>query len=161
MPSFKLGQMKELFPEVNKQLMVEDRKKELGMMFDLDESEKKKVVATVIEMADEMARQREGLMAIREESVKNYEGIEKFNGPWEGSSNISTMVTTIACDAMHSKLFPMIWNIDMLHFEGVDKHDEVVARNNVTLMKWALTKDMEGTQDKVDDAKCRYVTSRR
>jgi hypothetical protein len=67
------------------------------------------------------------------------------------------MITTIASDLMHAKLFPMVWNLDMLHFEATEKHDEEIAKNNVILMKWGLTKDMENTQEKVDDILHRLV----
>ena len=157
MPSFKLKSLAELFPEANKKLLEEDRKLEFGKMFQISAEEKKKVVKTVDEIVDEAKRQREGMMAIKAESVRNYEGIERVQGPWDGSSNISTMITTIASDVMHSKLFPMIWNLDMLHFQGTEKHDEETAKNNEILMKWGLTKDMECTQEKVDDIIHRLV----
>src|SRR3990167_8498533 len=157
MPSFKMKSLKELFPEADKKLIEEDQEKEFGRMFNISSEEKNRVVKTVCEIVDEAKRQREGLMAIKAEAVRNYEGIEKTRGPWEGSSNISTMITTIASDMMHAKLFPMVWNLDMLHFEGTEKHDEEVAKNNKILMRWALTKDMESTQDKVDDILQRLV----
>ena len=67
------------------------------------------------------------------------------------------MVTTIAADMMHSKLFPMVWNPDLMHFIGREKHDDNIAENNKVLMHWALTKDMEDTQDKVDEGVWRLV----
>jgi hypothetical protein len=157
MPEFKLKTIKELFPEANKKLIAEDAKVELGKQFNLSESEQKKVVKTIDEMVDEMKRQREGLLALKAEAVKNYEGTEEHNGPWTDSSNISTMITTIASDMMHAKLFPMVWNLDLMHFVGTEAHDEDTAKNNETMMKWVLTKDMEGTQDKVDDIIHRLV----
>src|SRR3990167_4459327 len=157
MPSFKMKSLKELFPEADKKLIEEDQEKEFGRMFNISSEEKNRVVKTVCEIVDEAKRQREGLMAIKAEAVRNYEGIEKTRGPWEGSSNISTMITTIASDVMHSKLFPMVWNLDMLHFEGTEKNDEEIAKNNEILVKWALTKDMENTQEKVDDIIHRLV----
>lgn len=156
-PQFKLKTIKELFPEANKKLIEQDKKLEYGKMFQISAEEKKKVVKTVDEIVDEAKRQREGMMAIKAEAVRNYEGIERSQGPWDGSSNISTMITTIASDVMQSKLFPMIWNLDMLHFSGTEKHDEEIAKNNEILMKWGLTKDMESTQDKVDDIIHRLV----
>lgn len=157
MAEFKLKSLKELFPDANKKLIEEDKKVEFGKMFQISEEEKKKVVKTVIEIVDESKRQRQHLLEIKTEAVRNYEGIERARGPWEGSSNISTMITTIASDVMHSKLFPMIWNLDMLHFEATEKHDEEIAKNNEILIKWGLTKDMENTQEKVDDILHRLV----
>lgn len=157
MPEFKLNTLKDLFPDANKELIAEDKKLEFRKMFQLSTDEKKKVVKTIEEIVDEAKRQREAMMAIKAESVRNYEGVERMGGPWEGSSNISTMITTIASDVAQSKLFPMIWNLDMLHFTGTEGHDEDIAKNNETLMKWGLTKDMENTQEKVDDIIHRLV----
>ena len=157
MSEFKLNTSKELFPEKSEKLKEKDKKMEYGMMFKMEEDDKKAVVERVIATIDEMKRQREPMMAIKTEAVRNYEGIEEINGPWKGSSNISTMITTIAADMMHAKLFPMVWNTDSLHFVGMEQHDDKVAESNEILIKWALTKDMEGTQDKVDDILHRLV----
>lgn len=154
---FKLNSVAELFPNDAKALQQEEKEYNYGMMFKLSDEEKKKIVKTIDEIVSESKKQRESLMEIKAEAVRNYEGIEKINGPWRGSSNISTMVTTIAADMMHAKLFPMAWNPDMLHFQGVEKNDEQVAKNNEVLMRWALTKDMENTQDKADDIIHRLV----
>lgn len=156
-PEFKMKSLKNLFPEANKKLQEADKEKEFGKMFRLGDDEKKRIVQTLDEMVQESTRQRQGLMEIKAESVRNYEGIEEPKGPWEGSSNISTMITTIASDMMHAKLFPMVWNLDMMHFEATEKHDEEIAKNNELLIKWALTKDMEGSQEKVDDILHRLV----
>lgn len=154
---YKLKTLEELFPEVEAEVLKEEKVLEYGKMFKISESEQKKVVQTIDDMVSEMKSQREELMNFKAEAVRSYEGIEENNGPWPGSSNISTMVTTIASDTMHSKLFPMVWNLNALHFEGTEKHDEEIAKNNEVLVKWALTKDMENTQDKVDDIIHRLV----
>jgi len=143
MPKFKLSTSDELFPDKAKKLQEKDKKMEYGKMFQISDTDKKEVVERVIATVDEMKKQRAPMIAIKTESVRNYEGIEKINGPWEGSSNISTMITTIAADMMHAKLFPMVWNPDSLHFIGTDEHDDKIAENNEILIKWALTKDME------------------
>lgn len=154
---FKLKSVAELFPETVKKLQEEERGYNYGMMFKISDEEKKKVVKTIDAIVEESKRQRAGFMEIKAEAVKNYEGIEKINGPWRGSSHISTMVTTISADMMQAKLFPMAWNPEMLHFKGVEKNDEIVAKNNEILMRWALTKDMENSQDKADDMCHRLV----
>lgn len=157
MSEFKLKSTAELFPETAKHLQEEAREYNYGMMFKLSDEEKKKVVKYIDAIVEESKKQRAGFMEIKAEAVKNYEGIEKINGPWRGSSNISTMVTTISADMMQAKLFPMAWNPEMLHFKGVEKNDVDVAKNNEILMRWALTKDMENSQDKADDMCHRLV----
>lgn len=157
MAEFKLKTVAELFPDTAKKLQEEEKGYNYGMMFKVSDEFKKKVVKFVDAIVDESKKQREGFMQIKAESVRNYEGIEKITGPWRGSSNISTMVTTIAADTIHAKLFPMAWNPELIYFKGVEKHDPDVAENNAVLMRWALTKDMENSQDKADDMCHRLV----
>lgn len=157
MPDFKLKSISELFPNDAKKLQAEEKEYNYGMMFKISDELQKKIVKTVDAIVDEAKKQRQGFMEIKAEAVRNYEGIEKINGPWRGSSQISTMVTTIAADTIHAKIFPMAWNPEMIYFKGVEKHDTDVAKNNEILMRWALTKDMENAQDKADDICHRLV----
>lgn len=157
MASFKLSSVEELFPDKAKKLQEEDKEYNYGHMFKLDSERKTKIVKYIDDCVEECKRQRMDLIERKKNAIKNYEGIKDPCGPWEGSSNISTMITTIACDMMHSKLLPMVWNPDLLHFIGREKHDETIAENNKILMHWALTKDMEDTQDKVDEIVWRLV----
>lgn len=157
MPDFKLSSIKELFPNDAKKLQDEDKAHNYGMMFKISDDKKKTIVKFIDALVDESKKQREHFMEIKAEAVRNYEGIEKVQGPWRGSSNISTMVTTIAADTIHAKLFPMAWNPQLIFFQGVEKNDIQVAENNAILMRWALTKDMENTQDKADDICHRLV----
>lgn len=157
MADFKLKTVSELFPNDAKKLQEEEKGYNYGMMFKISDERKKKIERLIASTVDESKKQRAGFMEIKAESVRNYEGIEKIAGPWRGSSSISTMVTTIAADTIHAKIFPMAWNPEMIHFRGVEKNDVDVAKNNEILMRWALTKDMENTQDKADDICHRLV----
>ena len=157
MASFKLSAVKELFPDKAKKLIEEDKDINYGQMFKLSSDKKKDVVKYVNDCVEESRRQRVELISRKKKAIMNYEGIKEDAGPWEGSSNISTMITTISSDMMHSKLLPMVWNPDLMHFIGREKHDDNVAENNHVLMHWAVTKDMEDSQAKVDEMIFRYV----
>ncbi len=154
---FKLGTIEELFPDKAKKLMDQQKEINYGYMFKTDLERKKKIVKYVGDCVEECKRQRMELIERKKQAIRNYEGIKDSGGPWEGSSNISTMITTIAADMMHSKLFPMVWNPDLMHFVGREKHDNTVAENNKILMHWAVTKDMEDSQDKADEGVWRLV----
>src|SRR3990167_5607451 len=112
MSEFKLTAVAELFktPEKTEKLEKQDKKTNYGHMFEISTEKKKKIVNFLCDCVRESKRQREAWLDIRRECIKNYEGIRSANGPWSESSNISTMVTTIAVDMIHSKLFPMVWN---------------------------------------------------
>lgn len=156
MPS-KLSTIKELFPEKTSELKEKDKEFNYGKMFRLDMDQKNKIVKYVIDCVEECKRQRVEVIEKKKQAIRNYEGIKDGSGPWEGSSNISTMITTIASDMMFSKLFPMVWNPDLLHFSGREKHDGTIAENKKIFMHWAVTKDMEDSQEKVDEVVWRLV----
>lgn len=157
MAKFKLGTIEELFPDAAKKLKDQDKTVNYGQMFQIDVEARKNIVKYVNDCVEECKRQRSEVIEKKKQAIRNYEGIKEGSGPWEGSSNISTMITTIAADMMHSKLFPMVWNPDLIHFIGREKHDETIAENNKILMQWALTKDMEDTQEKADESIWRLV----
>lgn len=149
--------VEKLFPEEQKEAIKEEKELNYGHMFKLSADEKKKIVRDINDCVEECKKQRESMLDRKKKAIRNYEGIKETAGPWDGSSNISTMITTITSDMLHSKLFPMVWNPDLLHFTGREKHDERVAENNKTLMHWAITKDMEDSQDKADEITWRLI----
>ncbi len=151
MSEFKLSSLKELFPETTKKEESKVKKENYGHMFQISDEKKVKIVEYLKACVEECKKQREGWLEIREEAQRNYEGVRNMKGPWEGSSNISTMVTTIAVDMIHSRLFPMVWNPDLVYWKGTTSHSEEVATNNRIFSQWFLTKDMKDTQDKIDD----------
>jgi hypothetical protein len=144
---------KEAFAKPKEAEKQEDQDKEeaLEFQFKLSDDQKTGVVDTVVEMLEEATAARAGWLAIREESIRQYEGVKAVsNDPWPGHSNISTMVTTVACDLLHAKLFPMAWNPQSLNWEGVEEHDLETSEVNGTVMAWVSSVDMK-LQDKVDD----------
>ena len=157
MGKFKLSAIEELFPDKAKKLVEEEKKINFGRMFQIPQEKKNNIVKYITDCVEECKRQRADVLERKKRAIKNYEGVKESQGPWEGSSNISTMITTIAADMMHAKLFPMVWNPDLVHFIGREKHDDTVAENNKVLMHWALTKDMEDTQDKADEGLWRLI----
>ena len=157
MADYKTTPLKELFPDKAQAEETKVKKENYGHMFDITDDDKKKVVEFLKQLVDESKRQREAWLEIRAQSIKNYEGVCSSRGPWEGSSNISTMVTTIAVDMIHSRLFPMVWNPELIYFKGTTSHSEEVAENNKVFTQWILTKDMEDTQVKVDEIVGRLV----
>ena len=158
MPIFKLGTIKELFPDKSKEFEGKDREISYGKMFKIPEEKQKAIVKYMDAFVEEVKRQRQGLMELKAEGVRNYEGMkEESSGPWPGSSNISTMITTIASDMMIAKLVPMVWQPEQLNFQGVETHDDAIAENNAVMMRWALTKDMEDTQEKAYEIVHRLV----
>jgi len=130
----------------------EEKQENLSKQFDLSDDKKKAIVEAIIAMRDESEQARGGFMAIREKCIKQYEGLKEASDiPWPGHSNISTMVTTVACDLLHAKLYPMAWNAKSLYWEGTEEHDIETASANKVVMSWVTSTDMEidGTVDDI------------
>ncbi len=129
----------------------EPEEKEEEIYFRLSEETKAAIVTRIKSQVEEAEIRRSKFMAIREESIKLYEGItEPSDDPWPGHSNISTMVTTIAADLLHANIFSMVWNEDSITWEGREEHDNETAEVNKTVMAWVTSVDMK-LQDKIDD----------
>ncbi|MEA2013745.1 MAG: LAGLIDADG family homing endonuclease, partial [Thermodesulfobacteriota bacterium] len=71
---------------------------------------------------------------------------------WSGNcSNVSTMVTTVACDLLQAKLFPMVWNPSTMNWEGREVHDEEVADNIKVVMGWVTGPSEMKLEPDIDD----------
>lgn len=144
---------KESFPKSKeaKEQEEKDKQRELGIQFNLDSTEKKNIAQKIKDRRDESISSHTRYMEIRADSIRQYEGIKEYSDdPWPGHSNISTMITTVACDLLHSKLFPMVWNEQSITWEGREEHDVETAEVNKTVMGWVTSVDMK-LQDKIDD----------
>ncbi len=138
-------------PEKAKELEEQDKQQEIDVQLKLDSTQKIDIVSTIKEMREESIFSRGEWLSIREQSIQQYEGIKEPSViPWPGHSNISTMITTVACDLLHSKLFPMVWNEASISWEGKEEHDNEIADINKIIMSYATTIDMR-LQNKVDD----------
>lgn len=157
MSEFKLSPLKDLFPEKAQKEELEDKKTNYGQMFDISDDKKKAIVKYMKDCVWECKRQREGWLDIREKCQKNKEGMSYSNGPWEGSSDVDPMVTAISSDLISSKLFPMVYNPDLIYWKGETEHTEEIADNNRIFGQWIFTKDMPDTQDNVDEIVGRLV----
>jgi hypothetical protein len=151
--------IKEAFkkPAEAKKEEQEAKETELSYQLALTSNQKTAVVDKMVAQLEESESSRAGWLAIREDSIRQYEGIKTpTSEPWPGHSNISTMVTTVACDLLHAKLFPMVWNEQSITWEGVEEHDIETSELNKTVMAWVSSVDMK-LRDKVDDICQRLV----
>jgi hypothetical protein len=146
--------IKEFFkksPEIEKK---EEEKKEenLSQQFQLSEEEKKKIVDLIYIEVQDRENARSEFMQKREEGIKLYEGIRApKTKPWKDASNISTMVTTIASDTLHAKLFPMSWTPNTIYWEGREEHDVDTAEKIRILMEFIVGPSEMAFETTVDE----------
>lgn len=137
-----MKKVKEFFkkPAEAKEKEEESKQGNLDKQFRLGEAKETEVVETICMMVEDCKSSRAEWLARRAEGIRLYEGIKApKNKPWPGSSNISTMVTTVAADLLHAKLYPMVWNQDTLHWKGRESHDTVVAENVKDIMAFVVS----------------------
>ena len=129
-----------------------------SVQFEIDAEKKKELVDLIIQKVEDYKDSSSAYMAARSTYIRQYEGKKEPKSlPWAGCSNLSTMVTTVAVDILHSKLFSMAWNTKTLMWEAGEEHDVEIADLNTKLMSWVVGTDMN-MQDGVDDlCKCLLV----
>ena len=133
--------VKEIFKKPAEAKKEEKAVKEenLGVQFSLTPDREKEICDMIEMMVQDDKNSRAEFMSIREECVKLYEGIKEPKIlPWIGSSNISTMVTTVSADLLHAKLFPMAWNPSTMYWEGREIHDKEKAEDIKVIMSWVV-----------------------
>ncbi len=139
-------------PEEARKEEQEVKDKNLGVQIKLGEEKEKEICDKMVMMVEDDTNSCSEYMSIRAESIKLYEGIrEPKSIPWPGCSNISTMVTTVACDLLHAKLFPMVWNPGTMNWTGREGHDEEVAENIKVIMSWVVGAAEMKLEPDIDD----------
>ena len=149
-----LKKIKEFFtpPEEAKKEQAEDKEENLSVQFELSEDKEKEIATYIEALVTDSEASRADWLNTRKESIKLYEGVrESKSKPWVGASNISTMVTTVSCDLLHAKLFPMVWNPDTIYWQGREKHDVEIAENIRNVMSFVIGSSEMKLEPTIDD----------
>lgn len=115
----------------------QDKQENLSVQINVSAEKKTEICDMIDMMVQDDTASRGEFMSNRIDDIKQYEGIrDPKNIPWPNCSNISTMVTTVSCDLLHAKLFPMVWNPNTMYWEGREGHDEDKAEDIKAIMEW-------------------------
>jgi len=137
--------------KVKKAVEEERTKNEELMINDLfDENARAEIVAMVINDVDDDIASRKVFLDNRKEIIDLYEGKrKKKKDPFPGCANVSTMLVAMVVELLHSKLFPAVYNDDLVHWIPQEKTDSKTAGKISKFMKWVLRKI--GFKSFVDD----------
>jgi len=136
----------------NEATQAKESQENLSVQFKLDESSKLYICDYIQTLVDDSEASRAEWLSTRQEGIKLYEGIrESKNKPWPGCSNLSTMVTTVSCDLLHAKLFPMVWSPDTMYWEGREKNDVKTAENIKQVMSFVVGPSEMKLEPTIDD----------
>ena len=135
----------------SKDVRKEEAAYEENVQYALDKTEKAKIAEYVISLVDKADADRAEWKSIRKESLDLVNGIrEPKSDPWPNCSNITTMATATHCKLIHAKLFPTVWNENLVHWRPVEKSDVDNVAKVSKFMGWVVGQKMK-MQDQVDD----------
>ena len=129
---------------------AEEAKEQDKYRLNLNETVQAELVDRVCYLVDKDIADRAEFMEIRTKSRDMYEGKrEKKSDPWAGCANVSTQIVNMVVEILHSRLFPMSWNDNLIYWKPMEKTDVENVENISKFMKWVI-KDM-GLVNIVDD----------
>jgi len=120
-------------------VLKKEKKKRMSMMLDLSPEIQQDIVSRVIADVENDEKDRAEFMAERVEIMNMYEGKkEPKNDPFPGCANVRTMVLAMTVELLHAKLFPTVYNDELVYWIPQEKADVDTAENVSKFMRWAL-----------------------
>jgi hypothetical protein len=130
---------KDISKKTSDNIIVDENKKRQAMMFDLKKETQEDIVSKVISDVEKDCADRQEFMSNRLEIIDMYEGKkEPKSDPFPSCANIKTMVLAMTVELLHAKLFPTVYNDELIYWIPQEKADIDTADNVSKFMKWAL-----------------------
>ena len=124
---------------------------EENVQYDISADEKAKIAQYIIQLVDQVKLDRADWESIRKESLDLLEGIRPpKSDPWTNCSNIDTMATATHCKLIHSKIFPAVWNENLIHWRPQEKSDVADVEKIQKFMGWVVRQELK-LQNTIDD----------
>lgn len=140
----------ELSKEQVAKAQEEEKQEQEKYRLTLTAAQQAELVERVCYLVDKDVADRAEYMEIRKRSRDMYEGKrEPKSDPWKGCANVSTQIVNMVVEILHSRLFPMSWNDNLIYWKPMEKNDIENVENISKFMKWVI-KDM-GLGNIVDD----------
>jgi hypothetical protein len=108
------------------------------------------LVDKICYLVDKDEADRKEFIQTRQECRDLYEGKRPpKSDPWPNCANVSTQIITMVVEILHSRLFPSVWNENLIYWKPMEKTDLENVENISKFMKWVI-KDM-GMREVMDD----------
>lgn len=134
-----------------KERRAEEIKEQQSVQYDMGPQERKNIVEYIQKLIDTSESSRSRWMEIRIESNEMMDGVRApKSDPWPNCSNISVMAVPMHVRLMHSKLVPLIWNENLVHWKAVSMDDIDAIDLVQDFMSWVVHVDLK-LGDFVDD----------
>jgi len=122
----------------------EEKKVQSPKQYELSAEDQKKIVELVLWKAEQYDGARAEWRKQVTSARKLYDGsTDHVRPPWADAPLISTMVTTWVVDTLAAKLFPLIWNENLIYWKGRDKADIDQCEKIRKFMRWVITRELK------------------
>ena len=131
--------------------LEQEQKEQKSAQYVLSIGQKAEIVAYIKKLVDDCTTGRSEWKANLDECIDLYEGIRPpKSDPWPNCSNVTTRVTAMHSKLMHAKLYPAIWNDNLIHWRPREKNDLEAAETVGKFMSWVVQQELR-LGDKIDD----------
>lgn len=141
-----------------KEVLSKEADKRKALMYNdlLSEGAQKDLVARILHDVKDSEGARTEYFARRKEIIDIYEGKTKEKvDPFPGCANVNTMITAMVVELLQAKLFPTVYNEDLIYFRPVESGDVETAEAVSVFMRWAQREaKMASVVDDVIKALC-------
>ncbi len=121
----------------------EEEQAEESAQLSLSPDEKQKIVSYILKIVETAEDARAGFMDTRKECLDLLEGTRApKSDPWDGCSNISVMAVPMHSKMMHSKIYPAVWNENLIFWMAQEKGDVEGTEKIRKFMDWVFRREM-------------------
>lgn len=122
----------------------EEKQYEESVQYNFDKGAKARVAAYVKKLVDDAKAARSSWERNLYECMDLYEGIRApKSDPWPNCSNVTTMAIPTHTKLMHAKLFPAVWNENLVYWRPVSGDDIENVDNIKKFMQWVVRQEMK------------------
>ena len=122
----------------------EEKKDNLEYQYDFSEEKKKEIAELICWKADQYEGARTEWLEKITEARKLYEGdTGHIKSPYPDLPVISTMITTWVVDLLVAKLFPLVWNENLIYWKGREATDIDNSENISKFMRFIIVEELK------------------
>ena len=129
----------------------EEKEYQSDVQYKLTDEQKTEIAEYIVKIVDDCVASRTAWQEIRNDCLNLLNGVRPSKSdPWPNCSNISVMAVPTHAKLMHSKLFPAVYNENLIYWRPTEKGDVNNVEQICKLMRYVIKQDMK-LQNTVDD----------
>lgn len=117
----------------------EEKKEQDKYRLNFSEEKKIELAERVCYLVEKDESDRDEFIKTRAKVRKMYEGIrEPKSDPWKNCANVSTQVVNMVVELLHSRLYPSVWNDNLIYWKPMENNDIPNIENVAKFMQWVI-----------------------